>query len=182
VAYPDPAIIDALYLDRLRRGTDLPVGELRRYRLRLTGGTAPAETLSQDAIEFPRINYRECNGNPYRYVFGTGNRLPHNFIDQLVKVDVHNRTSTQWFEPGCYLGEPVFIAAPEAQREDEGVILSVVLNAQKRASFLLVLDAGSFEELARLRSHTTPPSGCTASTSKLQEVTSGAICTASSDK
>ena len=149
VAYPDPAIIDALYLDRLRHGTDLPGGELRRYRLRLTGGTAPSETLLQEAIEFPRINYREHNGNPYRYVFGTGNRLPRNFIDQLVKVDVHKRTSTHWFEPGCYPGEPVFIAAPEAQREDEGVILSVVLNAHKGASFLLVLDAGSFEELAR---------------------------------
>jgi hypothetical protein len=31
--------------------------------------------------------------------------------------------------PGCYPGEPVFVAAPEARGEDEGIILSVVLEA-----------------------------------------------------
>jgi carotenoid cleavage dioxygenase-like enzyme len=149
VAYPDPAIIDALYLDRLRGGVDLPIGHLRRYRLRLAGGAAASATLVQEALEFPRINYRACNGNPYRYAFGAGNRLPRNFIDQLVKVDVHEHTAQTWCEPDCYPGEPVFVATPEARGEDEGVILSVVLDAHKGVSFLLVLDAGSFAELAR---------------------------------
>jgi hypothetical protein len=45
--------------------------------------------------------------------------------------------------------EPVFVAAPGAQDEDEGVILSVLLDAYTGASCLLVLDAGCFEELAR---------------------------------
>jgi carotenoid cleavage dioxygenase-like enzyme len=102
-----------------------------------------------EAIEFPRLNYRMCNGNPYRYVFGTGNRLPRNFMDQLVTVDVHERTATTWYEPGCYPGEPVFVAAPDARDESDGVILSVVLDGRKGVSFLLVLDANSFAELAR---------------------------------
>ena len=38
---------------------------------------------------------------------------------------------------------------PGNDAEDGGVILSVVLDAAARRSFLLVLDAGSFEELAR---------------------------------
>ncbi len=38
---------------------------------------------------------------------------------------------------------------PGNDAEDGGVILSVVLDAATRRSFLLVLDAGSFEELAR---------------------------------
>jgi carotenoid cleavage dioxygenase-like enzyme len=96
-----------------------------------------------------RINYRAYNCRPYRYVFGTGNQLPRNFMDQLVKVDVRERTATTWGEPGRYPGEPVFVAAPEAQDEDEGGILSVVLDAHQGASFLLVLDASSFAELAR---------------------------------
>jgi carotenoid cleavage dioxygenase-like enzyme len=149
VAYPDPAIIDALYLDKLRSGVDTPTGHLRRYRLRLTSGDTRYEALLPEAIEFPRLNYRACNGNPYRYVFGTGTRLPGNFMDQLVKADVHARTATTWGEAGCYPGEPVFVAAPEARGEDEGAILSVVLDAHKGASFLLVLDASSFAELAR---------------------------------
>jgi hypothetical protein len=54
-------------------------------------------------------------------------------------------------DPGRQISplEPVFVAAPKARREDEGVILAVVLDAYRGTSFLLVLDAGSFAELAR---------------------------------
>jgi carotenoid cleavage dioxygenase-like enzyme len=152
IAYPDATIIDALYLDKLRRGrADLATGQLRRYCLRLTGGDSAYETLSEETLEFPRIHYKACNANPYRYLFATGNRLPHNFHDQLVKIDVQDRTSQSWFEQGCYPGEPVFVAAPDTVGEDEGVILSVVLDAQQGSSFLLILEARSFAELARAR-------------------------------
>ncbi len=43
----------------------------------------------------------------------------------------------------------MFAQAPRAQAEDDGVVLSVVLNAQKSNSFLLVLDARTFEEIGR---------------------------------
>jgi carotenoid cleavage dioxygenase-like enzyme len=42
----------------------------------------------------------------------------------------------------------VFVAAPAAN-EDDGVILSVVLDTRQAASFLLILDASTFRELAR---------------------------------
>ena len=72
-----------------------------------------------------------------------------NCIDNLVKVDLAHTTTASWYEEGCYPGEPVFVATPEAADEDDGVILSVVLDAKKAASFLLILDASSFRELAR---------------------------------
>ena len=43
----------------------------------------------------------------------------------------------------------MFVAAPGAQREDDGVLLSVVLDAGEGSSFLLVLDAGTLSEIAR---------------------------------
>jgi carotenoid cleavage dioxygenase-like enzyme len=43
----------------------------------------------------------------------------------------------------------VFVAAPEAGDEDEGVLLSVVLDNRTGNSFLLVLDARSLDEMAR---------------------------------
>jgi beta,beta-carotene 9',10'-dioxygenase len=44
----------------------------------------------------------------------------------------------------------VFVARPDSfQEEDDGVVLSVVLDSNKGNSFLLVLDAKSFEEIAR---------------------------------
>jgi carotenoid cleavage dioxygenase-like enzyme len=43
----------------------------------------------------------------------------------------------------------VFVARPQAEREDDGVLLSVVLDAAAGTSFLLVLDAADLSERAR---------------------------------
>jgi beta,beta-carotene 9',10'-dioxygenase len=75
--------------------------------------------------------------------------VPGNFIDNLVKLDLGRGAASSWHEEGCYPGEPVFVPAPEAANEDDGVILSVVLDARKAASFLLILEASTFRELAR---------------------------------
>jgi beta,beta-carotene 9',10'-dioxygenase len=74
---------------------------------------------------------------------------PNDFLNQLVKVDVQGRAACVWREDGCYPGEPVFVAAPSANSEDNGVVLSLVLDSNKDNSFLLVLDGSSFEEVAR---------------------------------
>jgi carotenoid cleavage dioxygenase-like enzyme len=62
---------------------------------------------------------------------------------------VDHGSSATWFSEGCYPGEPVFVAPPQAKAEDEGVVLSVVLEANRGNSFLLILDAQSFAEVAR---------------------------------
>ena len=66
-----------------------------------------------------------------------------------MKVDLADGGAEMWSEPGCYPGEPVFVPAPGPRDEDGGVILSVVLDAAAQRSFLLVLDARDFTELAR---------------------------------
>jgi carotenoid cleavage dioxygenase-like enzyme len=71
------------------------------------------------------------------------------WLGSIVKGDVVARTSAVWAEDGCYPGEPVFVGRPSASDEDDGVLLSVVLDARSERSFLLVLDARSLEELAR---------------------------------
>lgn len=58
-----------------------------------------------------------------------------------------------WHKDFCYPSEALFVPRPsigpeDEVGEDEGVLLSVVLNSQKATSFLLVLDAGTLEELA----------------------------------
>jgi carotenoid cleavage dioxygenase-like enzyme len=157
VVFPDSGVIDQLYLDRLRSGEPVTAtGTLTRFRIG-PKGDAPDEKLSEARIELPRINYRRCAGRWYRYVYGAGNQVPGNFIDNLVKLDVENKTTSSWHEEGCYPGEPVFVAKPEAVDEDDGVILSVVLDTKRLGSFLLILDASSFRELARAEvSHHIP--------------------------
>ena len=149
VGYDDPSIIDALYLDKLRGDRrQASAGRLRRYRLPLDGGDARREDLDDAPIELPRIAYRSRSGRPYRFVYGAG-QVAESFIDSLVKVDVRDGAARRWREEGCYPGEPVFVPAPGAESEDDGVLLSVVLDAAAGRSFLLVLDARELEELAR---------------------------------
>jgi beta,beta-carotene 9',10'-dioxygenase len=151
VAYDDPSIIDALEVERLRDASrPVPPGRLVRHRLPLNGGAAQSELLSEARLELPRINYGEHNARDYRCVYATGRRAPgSDWLDAVVKVDVTTGETTTWADEGCYAGEPVFVPSPGASAEDEGVVLSVVLDAAAGRSFLLVLDAQSFEEIAR---------------------------------
>lgn len=149
-AYDDAGIIDALYLDRLRTALPrLPDATLRRYVLPLTGGDARAEQLAEVSIELPRIDYGRHNGRPYRYAYGVGGQSAGDFPNRIVKLDVERRTSATWSQPDSYPGEPVFVRDPHAGAEDDGVLLSVVLDPAAGASFLLVLDAGDLTEVAR---------------------------------
>jgi beta,beta-carotene 9',10'-dioxygenase len=147
VAYDDPAIIDTLYLDRNGPRGSLPATELRRYTLDLEGGRVRAEPLAEGTLELPRIDYGRRNARDYRFAYFAG--AGEGWIDRLVKVDVGSGAQRVWSQPGCYPGEPVFVRRPDASEEDGGVVLSVVLDAGAGRSFLLVLDAGSFEEVAR---------------------------------
>jgi carotenoid cleavage dioxygenase-like enzyme len=113
----------------------------------LAGGTARREDLCDVRMELPRIAYRSRNGRPYRYAYAASQ--DGTFIDGLVKVDVGDGSVRRWQEDGCFPGEPVFVPAPGAGAEDDGVVLSVVLDTNAERSFLLVLDATGFEELGR---------------------------------
>ncbi|HEU0023618.1 MAG TPA: carotenoid oxygenase family protein [Thermoleophilaceae bacterium] len=150
--YDDADVIDALYLDRLRgRRRPARLAELRRYELDLRRKRVRMRPLAEHSIELPRINYGQVNGRPYRYAYGISIRdhRTSGYVDQLVKIDVRKGEAQVWREKGCYPGEAVFVPRPNPRREDDGVALSVVLDARRRRSFLLVLDARSFTEVAR---------------------------------
>ena len=152
-AYEDDEIVRCFYLDGLRGATvEFPRAELRRYRLPLSGGDARRETIAE-GFELPRINYRRNNGRPYRFVYGNYGPVGEagTFLSTIQKGDVTTGEVSEWAESGSYPGEPVFVPAPDARAEDEGVLLSVVLDARRETSYLLVLDASDLGEIARAR-------------------------------
>ncbi len=154
-AYDDASIIQHYYLNRLRdESNELPAGTLRRYRIPLqrAGGRISAETLSDACMELPRFDTeRYARDGAYSFVYACGIDAAHRrgFYNQLVKVDTRSGLAQTWREPGCYPGEPVFVRRPGGRAEDDGVLLSVVLDSRKGNSFLLVLDAVSCGEIAR---------------------------------
>ncbi len=150
VAYDDDRIVRSLYLRELREEHPPPEFQLRRYRVPLDGGDVAGETIAP-GFELPRINYSRCNARPYRYVYGTYAPAGSPFLSTIQKGDVADGSTLEWSEDGCFAGEPVFVAAPDAAGEDEGVLLSVVLDTAHETSFLLVLDAAGLGEIARAR-------------------------------
>ncbi len=147
-AFSDAGVIEDLYLDRLREGKPVASAELTRFRLRPSDRSVSRERLAEPGIELPRINYGRCNERPYRYVWGVGDG-PSGWLERVLKVDTTDGGSLSWSQPDCYPGEPVFVARPQAEREDDGVLLSVVLDARAGTSFMLVLDAADLGEVAR---------------------------------
>jgi carotenoid cleavage dioxygenase-like enzyme len=151
IAYPDATIIDQLYLTRLRASAPLTAtGTLTRFHVPFAGDAPVTRRILADVpLELPCINYDSCAGKPYRYVWGTGIQTKGDFLDSIVKIDTETGAVATWHAAGLYPGEPVFVASPSAQNEDDGVLLSVVLDIGKERSFLLVLDAASLNEVAR---------------------------------
>ncbi|MEU6147471.1 carotenoid oxygenase family protein [Streptomyces sp. NPDC047081] len=154
VAMNDAASVWSLKLDRLRDPEHKPrfYGELRRYRIRPSRRRVSVETLSEAHLEFPRINYALANARDYRFAYGTAYRTPDSsWFDELVKIDVTTGGDVRWSRDHCFPGEPVYVQKPGADGEDSGVVLSVVLDAKAGSSFLLILDATTFDELGRVQ-------------------------------
>ncbi|ELW62969.1 Beta,beta-carotene 15,15'-monooxygenase [Tupaia chinensis] len=101
-----------------------------------------------EGLELPRINYAH-NGKQYRYVFAAEvqwSPVP----TKIIKYDILTKSSFKWEEEGCWPAEPLFVPAPDAKDEDDGVILSAIVSTNpQKPPFLLILDAKSFTELAR---------------------------------
>lgn len=148
--FNDTTVIDQLYLDHLRNKpvTDV-AGQLHRFHIHLEEKKVERRLLSKAPMELPRINYARVNARPYEYIFCAGNTIRGNFLDNLTKINVTNGEVLVWQEANCYPGEPVFVERPQAESEDDGLLLSIVLDAAAQNSFLLLLDARTMQEVAR---------------------------------
>jgi beta,beta-carotene 9',10'-dioxygenase len=147
--FDDATIVEDLYLERLRAGEPISKPSLTRFRISPGSNRVAHEPLTETGLELPRINYARHNERPYRHVWGVGNG-DSGWIDSIVAADLEDGTTRQWAEPDRWPGEPVFVAEPGAEAENAGVLLSIVLDGQRGSSFLLVLDAATLDQRARV--------------------------------
>lgn len=106
------------------------------------------EKLSDNFIELERINYENNNDNDYQFTYGMSQLPTSNFFDRLIKVDVKNKVDLFWHEKNTVPGEPIFVPNPNGISEDDGVILSVILDGESEHSVLLILNAKTMTEVA----------------------------------
>uniref|UniRef100_A0A3Q4GSY5 Beta-carotene oxygenase 1 n=1 Tax=Neolamprologus brichardi TaxID=32507 RepID=A0A3Q4GSY5_NEOBR len=97
-----------------------------------------AEVLCE-GFELPRINY-DINGKRHQFVYG----------NHVAKFDTETKKMVYWGEDKCLPSEPVFIPRPNGESEDDGVVLTSVINSNPgQSSFILILDGKTFKEVAR---------------------------------
>ncbi|KAI9789574.1 MAG: hypothetical protein M1816_005981 [Peltula sp. TS41687] len=136
---------------------------ISRWRLEGVNQSSPTKATTQarraqlewtaprpHSIELPTIN-PEYVSRPHRYVYGVNDHGRSSFFDGIVKFDTQTRTSLYWREQGQSPGEAIFIPDPDGTKEDDGVLLSVVLDGLKGKSYLLCLDARTMMEMGRAR-------------------------------
>ncbi|XP_050089523.1 carotenoid isomerooxygenase isoform X1 [Anopheles aquasalis] len=115
------------------------------------------ELLCDLGCETPRIYY-ECHlGRPYRYFYAISSDVDASNPGTLIKVDVVSKSRLTWCEENVYPSEPIFVAGPDPQSEDDGVVLAAMVwgREEENRAGLLVLDAKTFTELGRCE-FTTP--------------------------
>jgi carotenoid cleavage dioxygenase-like enzyme len=110
-----------------------------------------SEQLGPAGFELPIIN-KNYNARKYRYVYGSGVFEKGYYANAISKLDLVTKQAELWKESDTlFPGEPVFIPKPGGMSEDDGVLLSVALEAdQSKNHLLLVVDAKSMKELARV--------------------------------
>jgi carotenoid cleavage dioxygenase-like enzyme len=148
-AYDSSAIIDDFYLSKLST-TGIPDhhrASICRITIDLKTKGISMDDFSSN-IELPVINHR-FGGRPYRYAYGVYSlEESPRLADAIIKYDYKSHTQSICHDSSFIPGEPVFVENPEAENEDDGVLLVVCHDLEKEVACLVVLDAASLEVIA----------------------------------
>ncbi|RAK86752.1 dioxygenase, partial [Aspergillus costaricaensis CBS 115574] len=91
----------------------------------------------------------------HRYMYAVADTGKSTLFDSIIKFDNESGETKVWSHHAQSPGEPIFVPNPDGVEgdgdEDDGVLLSVVLNGLTGKSYLLCLDARSLVELGRAR-------------------------------
>ncbi|CUS12915.1 unnamed protein product [Tuber aestivum] len=129
---------------------------LTRWRLanipKTNGKVLPAvrefSVASEWGMELPTVNPLFV-AKKNRYIYAVTSTTASNFMDGILKYDTATNSATHWQVHAHTPGEAIFVPDPSGSAEDDGVLLSVVLDGVSGRSYLLVLDARNMTELAR---------------------------------
>ena len=164
--YEDNSVINLFYLDKLRNldaKNQAQIGSARRFLLPSPSSSSATLAAAGDAtvkftipqsqgIELPVVA-PSVHNKPYRYTYGITKidpKVNHTIADGIIKLDMSSPSTTKiWSKPNHTPSEPVFVPRPDGKEEDDGVLLSIVLDEKATRSSLVVIDAKEMKEVAR---------------------------------
>ncbi len=155
-------VIDAVRHDRMFatefRGPDEGPASLVRFTLDPASGKAREHRYDEHSQEFPRYDER-LTGQRHRYGYTVG--FDDGALgDTVLKHDtVAGTTQVRRLGRGKEAGELVFVpSAPDAD-EDDGVLMGYVHDRERGLSDLVLLDAGTLEDVAAVHLPGRVPTG-----------------------
>lgn len=126
---------------------------MHRWTINTKAGNVTESQIDDRSVDFPRvpdslIGLRHRYG--YTAEFGLG--LP--YATAFRKYDMSSGSSVaHQLGDGCMGGEPVFVPAANATHEDDGYLLSYVVDQNTNTSELVVVDAATMDDEPVARIH-----------------------------
>ncbi len=139
----------------------IPEGILTRCEINPADNTIETTRLSPQCCEFAMVNPR-VQGLTARYSWmavaakGSGNGP----LQGIKKLDLTNLSEVVWSSaPRGFVGEPLMIPSPTSQVEDEGWVIVLLWNGERRGTDLVILKANDLSEEAILELPISIPHG-----------------------
>ncbi|MGB5975706.1 MAG: carotenoid oxygenase family protein, partial [Nodosilinea sp.] len=120
----------------------VPAGQLWRFTIDAASERCDVSPLVTRCVEFPVV-HPDHQGQPYRHLFigaahGSDGNAP---LQSLLKLDTQTGETQTWSAaPRGFTGEPLFVPRPQGQGDDDGWVLLLMYNAERRCSDLVILD------------------------------------------
>lgn len=119
---------------------------LHRWRFNLKDGTTREERLHDKIVEFGMMNARYA-GKPYRYAYSVTSKPGWFLFNGFVKHDLHTGTAeTITLDHGRYASEAPFAPRLNATSEDDGYLVSFVIDENSGTSECILIDAKRFAD------------------------------------
>jgi carotenoid cleavage oxygenase len=136
-----------------RHGPNEGSPTLDRWTVDLSGDKVIEERIDDRGQEFPRVDER-LTGRRHRFGYAPAVGTDAGDIDltgSLLKHDlVEGRTEVRSFGPAHRVGEFVFVPSGPDAAEDQGVVMGFVHDDVTDRTDLVLLDAGTLEDVARV--------------------------------
>jgi carotenoid cleavage dioxygenase-like enzyme len=178
--YEDPTLLKALNIKSLRSGEFntkskskftryvLPIFDTKEMKknenlVKLADSKATAvlnekgvivltgTSFGEEGFEMPTINSRRI-GKDYTFIYGTGFLEKGFYQNAIAKLNIKDRKVELCdISATAYPSEVIFVPKPNSQDEDNGFLISLVLEAdQDKLPYLIIVDARELKKLAKI--------------------------------
>ena len=122
------------------------LSKLHRWRFNLKTGETREHHLDDRVLEFGMFNQRHA-GKPYRYAYSTFTQPGWFLFKGFVKHDLETGQSWSLTLPeGQYASEAPFVPRTNATDEDDGYLVSFIINETAGTSECVLIDCKRFED------------------------------------